>query len=164
MADDFDDLVVSDDADEDRFSQERELSEDRDDDALDAADDGDDATASDAAPQYAKEAAVAVPRPARPAATTDAPDGPPPAGWAPARLGIRYAPCQLSIEYECGGARFLKCVGVSAEDAGSTPEECLARLERDFEGWFDFEAKLSRTQALSLLGMLLDNQASRREQ
>jgi len=105
---------------------------------------------------------VLVPPPARPAEPAAAPDGPPPDDWAPSRLGISYRPCRLAIEYTAGGARYRKCLPVRAEPAATTAEACLAGLEADYGAFLDFENKLSKTQPLKLVEMLLAFQARQR--
>ena len=82
----------------------------------------------------------------------------PPADWQPTRLGISYRPCRLAVEYVSAGKAYRKLMPV-AGGADDTPERVLTGLERDFGAYLDFEEKLSRSQTLRLVEMLLASAA-----
>ena len=94
------------------------------------------------------------------AATLAPEDAPatPPADWQPTRLGISYRPCRLAVEYVSAGKAYRKLMPVSG-GADDTPERVLTGLERDFGAYLDFEEKLSRSQTLRLVEMLLASAA-----
>ena len=82
----------------------------------------------------------------------------PPADWPPTRLGISYRPCRLAVEYVSAGKAYRKLMPVNGS-ADDTPERVLTGLERDFGAYLDFEEKLSRSQTLRLVEMLLASAA-----
>ena len=82
----------------------------------------------------------------------------PPADWQPTRLGISCRPCRLAVEYVSAGKAYRKLMPV-AGGADDTPERVLTGLERDFGAYLDFEEKLSRSQTLRLVEMLLASAA-----
>ena len=107
-----------------------------------------------ASPPPAPAAPRAVSRQRR-AHPEDAPDGPPPGNWRPTRLGISYRPRRLAIEYVADGRLFRKLLPVQRRYADDAPADVLSELEREFREFLDFEGKLSRSQTLRLVEMLL---------
>ena len=83
----------------------------------------------------------------------------PPADWQPTRLGISYRPCRLAVEYVSAGKAYRKLMPVAPSGVNDTPERVLTDLERDFGAYLDFEEKLSRSQTLRLVEMLLASAA-----
>lgn len=88
----------------------------------------------------------------------EAPDTPP-SDWQPTRLGISYRPCRLAVEYVSAGKAFRKLMPVARSSSDATPEGVLSGLENDFGAYLDFDEKLSRSQALRLVEMLLASAA-----
>ena len=60
-----------------------------------------------------------------------------------------------TIEYVADGRLFRKLLPVQRRYADDAPADVLSELEREFREFLDFEGKLSRSQTLRLVEMLL---------
>jgi len=79
--------------------------------------------------------------------------------WEAVRLGIRYQPMVLAIQYKefAQDAFAQKDIHIDSLNDNDTPESLLDRLQAsDHKSFLDFDHKISKRQVLRLLGMLID--------
>mmetsp|Transcript_932 Transcript_932/g.3701 ORF Transcript_932/g.3701 Transcript_932/m.3701 type:complete len:407 (+) Transcript_932:78-1298(+) len=117
-------------------------------------------------PPDAPDAAAATPTPPAPPTSESTraavvPGDDPPVGgtWEPVRLGIRYTPMILAIQYKetpDADAVMQKDIVLGEIGEDDTSETVLAKIVADHAAFFDFRRKISKRQVLRLLGMLLD--------
>eukprot|EP00633_Aureoumbra_lagunensis_P005719 CAMPEP_0197319098 /NCGR_PEP_ID=MMETSP0891-20130614/53438_1 /TAXON_ID=44058 ORGANISM="Aureoumbra lagunensis, Strain CCMP1510" /NCGR_SAMPLE_ID=MMETSP0891 /ASSEMBLY_ACC=CAM_ASM_000534 /LENGTH=248 /DNA_ID=CAMNT_0042809863 /DNA_START=384 /DNA_END=1130 /DNA_ORIENTATION=+ len=81
--------------------------------------------------------------------------------WHAVRLGIRYSPMILAIQYKNSKEdtdliqKDLLIENILKKD--DTPDSLLTRLSSTYSDFLDFDKKLSKRQVLRLLGMLIDH-------